>query len=107
MLACVITVKSVIVIGTMSKVTVRLFATIREAAGRSEIEIEADSVGEVLSVLKTTFGRRMRAVLEQAEKDPDRIVILVNGVNVSSRSDVGAGLRDGDDVSIFPPVSGG
>jgi len=91
----------------MPKVTVKMFATIREAAAASEIEVEAGSVGEVLTVLKTTFGRRMRAVLDQAEKDPDRIVILVNGVNVSSGASAGAILRDGDEVSIFPPVSGG
>ena len=101
------TVRPVIVAGTMAKVTVKMFATIREAAATSEIEVEANSLGEVLTVLKTIFGRRMRAILEQAEKDPDRIVVLVNGINVSSRGSAGAILRDGDEVSVFPPVSGG
>ncbi|MCU0852431.1 MAG: MoaD family protein [Thermoplasmata archaeon] len=91
----------------MPRVRVRMFATIREAARVSETEVEAGSVKEVLTVLKSVFGRRMRIVLEQAENDPDKIVVLLNGVNVPVDSGSKTSLRDGDEVSIFPPVSGG
>jgi molybdopterin synthase sulfur carrier subunit len=91
----------------MPRIRVRMFATIREAAGVSETEVEAGSVKEVLTVLKSVFGRRMTTVLEQAENDPDRIVVLLNGVNVPVNGSPETGLQDGDEVSIFPPVSGG
>jgi molybdopterin converting factor subunit 1 len=80
------------------RVTIKLFARLREIAGASRLERElADgaSVGDLLAVLHAEFPRladvtaRIITSVNQEFATPDRL------------------LRDGDEVAIFPPVSGG
>jgi molybdopterin converting factor subunit 1 len=80
------------------RVTIKLFARLREIAGASRLERElADgaSVGDLLAVLRAEFPRladvtaRIITSVNQEFATPDRL------------------LRDGDEVAIFPPVSGG
>ncbi len=91
----------------MARVTVRMFATVREAARTSECVVEASTISELVESLKKKFGREFAKTVEQAENDPDRLVILVNGVNAGIARRGCVTLRDGDDVALFPPVSGG
>jgi len=79
-------------------VTVRLFATLRQQAGWSVKEFHAPSgctLGELMALimqanpdLKLT-GRAVYAAVNQSYAKPDHL------------------LMDGDEVAIFPPVSGG
>jgi molybdopterin converting factor subunit 1 len=80
------------------RVTIKLFARLREIAGASRLERElADgaSVGDLLAVLHAEFPRladvtaRIITSVNQEFATPDRL------------------LHDGDEVAIFPPVSGG
>ena len=72
------------------KVTVRLFAGLRERAGWSEREIEAKTVGEVWAQLG--LGEEPGGLLYAVNKD------------YAERS---TALSDGDEVALIPPVSGG
>jgi molybdopterin synthase catalytic subunit/molybdopterin converting factor small subunit len=72
------------------RVTVRLFAGLRERAGWSQREIDADRVGEVWSLLG--LGAEPAGLLYAVNREyapPDRV------------------LSDGDVVALIPPVSGG
>jgi MoaE-MoaD fusion protein len=72
------------------KVRVRLFAGLRERAGWSEREVEASSVGEVWAQLglgDEPAGLLYAVNQEYAERDQ--------------------ALREGDEVAVIPPVSGG
>ncbi|HEX9908806.1 MAG TPA: ubiquitin-like small modifier protein 1 [Thermoplasmata archaeon] len=91
----------------MAKITVRLFATLREAAGDSRADLDADDVAEMLDVLRSRYGKNLGTMLDSARRDPDRLVILVNGRNLDHKVQWSTKLRDGDEVAIFPPVSGG
>jgi MoaE-MoaD fusion protein len=72
------------------RVTVKLFAGLRERAGWSEREIKASSVGEVWDALG--LGNEPPGLLyavNQEYADRDRV------------------LTEGDEVAVIPPVSGG
>jgi molybdopterin synthase catalytic subunit/molybdopterin converting factor small subunit len=73
------------------RVTVRLFAGLRERAGRSRLELEdvasVDEVWPALGLGPEPEGLLYAVNREYAERD--------------------AALRDGDEVALIPPVSGG
>jgi molybdopterin synthase catalytic subunit/molybdopterin converting factor small subunit len=73
------------------RVTVRLFAGLRERAGRSRLELEdVARVGDVWERL-------------ELGEEPPGLVYALNREYVDRRSE----LRDGDEVALIPPVSGG
>jgi MoaE-MoaD fusion protein len=72
------------------RVTVRLFAGLRERAGWSRREVEADRVGGVWAVL-------------DLGEEPAGLLYAVNHEYASSDRE----LADGDVVALIPPVSGG
>ncbi len=91
----------------MAKVTVRMYATVREAAGVAECELEAQSLSQVFDLLSGRFGSRLARLLSRSLTDPERLVVLVNGRSVRRGASGDPALSDGDEVSIFPPVSRG
>jgi len=76
----------------------RFFASLKDLTGESEMEVELKgetSVREVFQQLKTRFPR-----LEKYEP------VLLVAVN-QEYSDMDSLVAPGDEVSFFPPVSGG
>ncbi len=79
-------------------ITVKLFASYRELLGEEEILLDLEEgacVGDALSLLKLRFP-----VLVDQGYSP---LTACNLEHVSKRH----ALRDGDELAIFPPVSGG
>jgi molybdopterin synthase catalytic subunit len=74
----------------MARVSVRLFAGLRERAGRSQREVEATTVGDVWSQL-------------DLGDEPDGLLYAVNKEYAPREH----ALADGDEVALIPPVSGG
>src|SRR5215475_9986658 len=72
------------------RVTVRLFAGLRERAGWSQREIDADRVGDVWGAL-------------DLGEEPEGLLYAVN----REYAPVEHELADGDVVALIPPVSGG
>ncbi len=75
---------------------VRLFASVREAAGRSRDEVPGDTVADVLDAARERYGSEFAALLQQCR-------VWVNGEPVDADSPVG----DDDELAVLPPVSGG
>jgi molybdopterin synthase catalytic subunit len=71
-------------------VTVRLFAGLRERAGWSERELEAERVADIWPALG--LG-----------EEPDGLLYAVNRAYAERERE----LADGDEVALIPPVSGG
>lgn len=79
-------------------VTVRAFAAAAEALGARVIELDAASVPEALSSLRRTADPRFEEILSTCS-------IWLGDEPV--RHDEAVVLRDGDEIAILPPVSGG
>jgi len=91
----------------MARVKIRMYATVREGAGASEIDLEAASLAEVVDLLERRYGSPLKEMLKGFPSDPERLVVLVNGRNESGRDARAFKLREGDEISVFPPISGG
>ena len=77
-------------------VTLRLFASARQAAGTGRDTFEADTVGEVLASAVERYGTSFAEVLDTCR-------IWLNG----DEADPDSVVRPGDEVAVLPPVSGG
>lgn len=77
-------------------VTLRLFAQAREAAGVSQVELDASTVDEALNLAVDQFGNNFDAILRTSK-------IWLNGSPVDSSDE----LKAGDELAVLPPVSGG
>lgn len=73
-----------------------MFASLREIAGTSRLDVPAGTVGEVISGAISEFGMDFEKGLETAR-------IWLNGEEASMSDEVG----DDDEVVVLPPVSGG
>ena len=82
----------------MARVSLRLFAAAREAAGTSSITLDHETVGEVLDDARSRFGPEFSAVLAGSR-------VWLDG------DEPGAGdatpVSEGSEVAVLPPVSGG
>ena len=74
----------------------RLFASIRVAAGTGKTAIPGDTVGEVINAASKQFGETFSTLLPSCK-------IWVNG----KQADLSTSVVDEDEVAILPPVSGG
>lgn len=80
------------------KLRIRVFASFREAVGSGSLawdSVDGATVGDVVSALKATYPRLGPAA--------EKALLAVN------QEYVGADfrLRDGDELALIPPVSGG
>jgi MoaD family protein len=75
-----------------------MFASAREAAGRSSDTFEATTVGEVVAAAVARYGEGFGQVVETSR-------IWVNGDEPADGPQTR--LTAGDEVAILPPVSGG
>ena len=87
-------------------VRVRLFASFRELVGASEVEVELNAEDTLRDVLLKVFKDACEKIFEDAsaKKLRDYVVVLRNRRHVQ---DIFTKLENGDEISIFPPASGG
>ncbi|MGZ5520836.1 MAG: ubiquitin-like small modifier protein 1 [Halobacteriota archaeon] len=90
----------------MGLVSVRLFANLREIVGNPRLVFEASTIREVLTTLRAEHPALQPLLCEDGEVRP-YITILINGKNMRDMESLATILSDGDEVAIFPPVSGG
>ena len=91
----------------MATVKVRLFHELRSAAGEGEITMEANNVGEVLTVLGERYGKTPRNVLFDGEGHlREYAFVYINNV-LQKPVDMSVPLKDGNVILVIPPVSGG
>ena len=74
----------------------RLFATVRVAAGTGRATVDGSTVGEVIAAASDRYGDEFAALVPICR-------IWVNGQSADLTTPVGGG----DEVALLPPVSGG
>ncbi len=79
---------------------VKLYATLRKAAGEKEYRSQARDVGQVLKELRERYGEGVSRYLRDC-------IVLVNGQNVGYLKGKRTRLEADDEVSVFPPLAGG
>ncbi len=82
-------------------IKVLYFAAIREDLGAGEEQVEAAgvaSVGDLLEELRSRGDVHARVLAPER-----RVLVAVN----QEYADTGRSLADGDEVALFPPVTGG
>lgn len=76
--------------------------------GRTELETEAENLGQLLHGLAKDFGERLAVRLLEESGEPRRFVsIFVNDRDFRFTGGIQTKLMDGDEVCILPAVSGG
>ena len=79
-------------------VRVRMFAALRDAAGTAEELVDAAPLPALLESLCARHGDTFRSRLAVS-------AVLIDGSNTPRNSEVN--VRDGAEVALLPPVSGG
>ncbi len=76
--------------------------------GNREIEIEANTVSQAISVLVTKYGNEFERRVLEVSGEPKRLLnFYVNGKNIRFLSNLETKLKDGDVVMLLPAVGGG
>ncbi|TXT54827.1 MAG: hypothetical protein BAJATHORv1_50078 [Candidatus Thorarchaeota archaeon] len=93
----------------MAKVTVKFFATVRSVAGTGKVDMEADTVGELLIKLKKQYDKEFQeTVFQEGTTRLKRFFsCMINGKRIETLDGYDTKLSDGDAVAIFPPIGGG
>jgi len=76
--------------------TLRLFATVRVAAGTGKASFDGNTVDEVLAAAVAEYGAEFESLIPSCR-------IWVNGTSATAETEVGPA----DEVALLPPVSGG
>jgi molybdopterin synthase sulfur carrier subunit len=89
----------------------KLFADLAEAAGDREVAVAVEpgaTVGDALDALLSDRPALADRVLDDDDELADHVNLLRNGQNVFTEADgLATELEAGDELALFPPVSGG
>ena len=87
----------------------KLFADLADVAGGKEVTVDAepgDTVGDALDALLEARPELRERVVEDGRLR-DHVNLLRNGTNVANEDGLATELEQGDELALFPPVSGG
>lgn len=88
----------------------KLFADLSEVAGDRTVEVDVepgDTVDDALSALLSARPALRDRVLDEDGDLREHINVLRNGTDVAGDDGLATELDAGDELALFPPVSGG
>jgi molybdopterin synthase sulfur carrier subunit len=96
--------------GFMADITIKLFANLREIADESSLSLSGETVQDILFALVEKHPALDELVFERKGESPvicGYINVFLNGNNIKHMEELGTKVSDGDELGVFPPVSGG
>jgi molybdopterin synthase sulfur carrier subunit len=96
----------------MITIRVRTILTLKRILGKGEVELavpEGTTLQKLLAMIVDRYGDELASRLfeEKTKTVLPYIRLMVNGRDIAFLDRMETILRDGDDVLILPPVSGG
>ena len=95
----------------MPRISVQVFASLREILGFSilEVEVPVRNVIGLIDFLSTKYGLKFRErIIDSKTKELKKYhKILINGCDIEFLDKLDTRLKDGDDIVFFPPAGGG
>ena len=88
----------------------KLFADLSEAAGTKEADVSVEpgaTVEDALDALVERHPDLGERVLDDDGNLRDHVNLLRNGTNVHNEDGMATAVEAGDELALFPPVSGG
>jgi molybdopterin synthase sulfur carrier subunit len=87
----------------------KLFADLAEVAGDRHVEVDGDAetAGDALDALLDAYPDLRDRVLDESGDLADHVTLLCNGETVSGTGGLATPVSPGDELALFPPVSGG
>ncbi|MBR1592959.1 MAG: molybdopterin-synthase adenylyltransferase MoeB [Ruminococcus sp.] len=82
--------------------TLRLFTE-----HRSEVEIDGNTVGEILTLLSDEYPQTKKALFDEKGRLRAFINVFVNEDNIRDLKDFDTEVRDGDEIILIPAIAGG
>ena len=90
----------------MPKIKVRFFANFREFTKTNELEMEGNTIRDILEIICNKFQGIGKILFKDGNLQP-YVNIFLNGENIIESDGLDKTLKTGDEIAIFPPVSGG
>lgn len=89
-------------------VKIKLFANFREATKQKEVEVlpKGSTVSDAIRALIDKYPN-IDPLLYHDGKIKPYVNILLNGQSLKGEEGLTARIKDGDEIALFPPVSGG
>jgi molybdopterin synthase sulfur carrier subunit len=91
------------------KVKVVFFAPFRELFGEGEREVGLDGSPQIKDLLDLLCDSKERhdQLFDRSGELRAYVMVLKNGQPINTLSGVQTTLEDGDEIAVFPPVTGG
>ncbi|MEM3392934.1 MAG: ubiquitin-like small modifier protein 1 [Candidatus Bathyarchaeia archaeon] len=89
---------------------VKYFAIFREITNKRDEELELQegaTVKDLLKILSDKYGKKFKDLVFNGEIVSDRVLMLVDGVNIYSLNNLETKLNENSTFVILPPVGGG
>ncbi len=92
-----------------AKVKLHLLNIFRLELKTQYIDMEADTVGEVISQFEQKYLEKLPDYLKSKNKRhlTDQILVLLNGANVKNIKSKATKIVDGDEIQLSVPIIGG
>ncbi len=91
-------------------VTVNFLQPIREITGEKSARIKlrrGSTVSDLINALVKKYGGELKAKILSGKKVREGILVMKNGVNISTHEGIHTKLEEGDEILLAPLVEGG
>lgn len=91
---------------TMAKAKLKMYGLFREKCEVEEIELSGRNFLEILESLVQRFPRLKDLIFDENMKLKEN-VYLINGRNINLLDGINTTIKEGDNIAIFPIITGG